>query len=288
MSSATHLKQFIHVADQATLANSFEEEEMSERKPAGEERKVEFLGGAAIDGAPVAYIVVLAAVVVALAFFPMSVVLASGGSFPMYQGILGLVGWVLGPIAGAVSTGIGALIAVFLAPHTAGVPVVTVLAAIVCAFAAGTMVIGEKRKSWWFWVFLYGLISFLYYIGRALFLNGIGLWPVIAGTFVDWSALILFALPTRTLFARWINSKNWGLVIAGLALGTWTVFGLTHATSSAITYHMFNWPEEVWVALIPLIPFENLMRAAVGVVIGGGVIAGLRAIGLVKPEYAIY
>jgi hypothetical protein len=30
------------------------------------------------------------------------------------------------------------------------------------------------------------------------------------------------------------------------------------------------------------------MRAAVGVVIGGGVIAGLRAIGLVKPENAIY
>ncbi len=261
---------------------------MSEETPRGEERQVEFLGGAAIDGAPVAYIVVLAAVVVALSFFPMSVVLASGGSFPMSQGILGLVGWVLGPIAGAVSSGIGALIAVFLAPHTAGVPVVTILGAVVASFAAGTMVIGEERKSWWLPVWIYALVSFLYFTGRALFLNGVGLWPVIAGSFLDWSALILFALPTRTLFAKWIHSKQVGLVVAGLALGTWTVFGLAHVCQSAITYHMFNWPEEIWTMLIPLIPFENVMRAAVGVVIGGGVIAGLRAIGLVKPEHAIY
>ena len=257
---------------------------MSEKIPAGEERKVEFLGGAAIDGAPVAYIVVLAAVVVALSFFPFSVVLASGGSFPMSQGIFGLVGWILGPIAGAVATGIGVLIGGFLAPHTAGVLVVSILGGMTASFAAGCMVFGEKRKGWWVWVFLYGLISYLYFIGRALFLNGIGLWPVIAGSFLDWSGLLLFALPTRTLFGKWINGKNWGLVIAGLALGTWTVFGLAHATSSAITYHMFNWPEEVWTMLIPIIPFENLIRVLIGVVIGGGVIAGLRAIGLVKPE----
>lgn len=261
---------------------------MSEKMPAGEERKVEFLGGAAIDGAPVAYIVVLAAVIVALSFFPFSVVLASGGSFPMSQGIFGLVGWILGPIAGAVAAGVGVLIGGFLAPHTAGVLVVSVLGGVVAAFAAGTMVVGDKRKSWWLWVFLYCLVSYLYFIGRALFLNGIGLWPTLAGSFLDWSALLLFALPTRNLFAKWINGKNWGLVLAGLGLGTWTVFGITHAAQSAITYHMFNWPEEVWTMLIPIIPFENLMRVLIGVVIGGGVIAGLRAIGLVKPENAIY
>ena len=69
---------------------------MSQR-PAGEEREVKFLGGVAIDGAPIAYIVVLAAVVAALSFIPFSVILASGGSFPMSQGIYGLVGWILGP-----------------------------------------------------------------------------------------------------------------------------------------------------------------------------------------------
>ncbi len=261
---------------------------MSEHMPVGEERKVEFLGGAAIDGAPVAYIVVLAAVIVALSFFPFSVVLASGGSFPMSQGIFGLVGWILGPIAGAVASGFGVLIGGFLAPHTAGVLVVSVLGGVVASFAAGTMVVGEKRKGWWLYVFLLGLVALVYYLGRAIFLNGIGLWPAFAGSFIDWSALLLFLLPTRTMFARWINSKNWGLVIAGLGLGTWTVFGIAHVVQSSITYHMFNWPEEVWTVLIPLIPFENLMRVLIGVVIGGGVIAGLRAIGLVKPEHAIY
>jgi hypothetical protein len=261
---------------------------MTEQKPAGEEREVQFLSGATIDGAPVTYIVVLAAVVVALSFFPMSVIVAIGGSFPMSQGVLGLVGWVLGPIAGAVSSGIGALIGIFLAPHTAGIPFIRIWGSVLTSFAAGTMVLGIKRKGWWFWIWLYALVSFLYFIGRALFINGVGLWPVIANSFVDWSALILFALPTRTLFAKWIKSQNWGLVLAGLGLGTWTVFGLTHACLAAITYHMFNWTEEVFILLIPLIPFENLMRAVVGMVIGGGVIAGLRAIGLVKPENAIY
>lgn len=261
---------------------------MSENMPVGEEREVEFLGGANIDGTPVAYIVVLAAVVVALSFFPMSVVLATGGSFPMSQGILALVGWVLGPIAGAVASGIGSLIATFLAPHTAGVPLLTILNAVVASFAAGAMVISDKRKSWWMWIWLYGLLSFLYYIGRAIFINGVGLWPAIAGSFINWSALILYILPTRTLFAKWINSKNWGQVIAGLALGTWSVYGIAHVCQSTISYHMYNWTEEVWVMLIPLIPFENLMRVGVAVVIGGGVIAGLRAIGLVKPEHAIY
>lgn len=261
---------------------------MSENIPVGEERKVEFLGGAAIDGAPVAYIVVLAAVLVALSFFPFSVIMATGGSFPMSQGIFGLVGWILGPIAGAVAAGIGVLIGGFLAPHTAGVLFVSVLGGVMGAFAAGTMVVGDKRKGWWFWVFVYALVSYLYYVGRALFLNGIGLWTVIAGSFLDWSGLLLFALPTRTLFAKWINGKNWGLVLAGLGIGTWTVFGVVHAAQVAIVYHMFNWPAEVWTMLIPIIPFENLMRVLIGVVIGGGVIAGLRSIGLVKPENALY
>lgn len=261
---------------------------MPEQQPIGEERKVEFLGGASIDGAPVAYIVVLATVIVVLSFFPFSVILATGGSFPMSQGIFGLVGWILGPIAGAIAAGIGTLIGAFLAPHTAGILVVRVLGGVVASFSAGTMIVGDKRKGWWFWVFLFCLALYLYYIGRALFLNGIGLWPALAGSFLDWSALILFALPTRRLFAKWINGDNWALVLAGLALGTWTVSGITHAAQSAITYHMFNWPEEVWTMLIPIMPVENLIRVLIGVVIGGGVIAGLRAIGLVKPSQAIY
>lgn len=260
---------------------------MSER-PAGEEREVRFLGGAAIDGAPIAYMVVLAAVVLVLAFIPFSVILALGGTFPLSQGITPLVGWLLGPIAGGIASGIGALLGVFLAPHTAGVPVVSVANAVLASFAAGSMVVGGKRKTWWIPLTIFFIVAFLLFVGRAIVQNGVGLWPAIAGSFVDWSGIVLFALPTRVLFARWIGDKNLAKTALGLFLGTWMIAGLAHCVSAMITYFMFNWPEEVWTMLIPIIPFENLMRCLTGAVIGTGVIAGLRAIGLVKPTEAIY
>ena len=262
---------------------------MEEIKPRGQEREVKNIGGASIDGAPIAYIVVLAAVVTALAFIPFSVVMASGGSFPMNQGIFGLIGWVLGPIAGAVSSGIGALIGVFVAPHTAGVWFVTVIGAIVTSFAAGVMgTQNRKRKAWWIGVVVVTLIAFGIYVGRAILVNGIRLqWAVLA-TFVNWSSLLLFILPTRNLVVKWIGSKNLVFVAIGLALGTWISFGIAHTVQNAFTYTMFNWPEEVWVMLSSIIPIEFLSRCAIGAVIGTGVIAGLRAIGLVKPSEGVY
>lgn len=256
--------------------------------PSGKEREVEFLGGAAIDGAPVAYVVVLAAVVAALCFIPFSVVLASGGSFPMAEGIFPLVGWILGPIAGAVASGIGRVIGVFAAPHTAGVPAVSVWMAMVGSFAAGSMVIKGNRKSWWIPLTVLFVIEWLLFAGRAVVQNGVSVWGAIAGSFLDWSGILLFALPTRTLASRWLKSENIGLVAAGLFLGTWMITGISHVSSAVITYFMFNWPEDVWVMLIPIIPMENLFRCLTGTVIGTGVIAGMRAIGVVKPENAIY
>lgn len=261
---------------------------MSE-KPLGQEREVKNVGGASIDGAPIAYIVVLAAVVTALAFIPFSVVMATGGSFPMNQGVFGLIGWVLGPIAGAISSGIGALIGVFVAPHTAGVWFITVIGAIVTSFAAGCMgTKNQSRKAWWLWVTIIAIIGFAVYVGRAIFVNGIGFqWAVLA-TIVNWSSIILFILPTRNLVAKWVGSKNLVLVAIGLALGTWICFGIGHTVQNAFSYTMFNWPEEVWVMLSSIIPIEFLSRCAIGAVIGTGVIAGLRAIGLVKPTEGIY
>ena len=78
-----------------------------------------------------------------------------------------LIGWVLGPIAGAVASGIETLIGVFIAPHTAGVAPVSVYGAIVASFAAGTMVTGGKRKNWWIIAGVIGVVSYLYFGGRA-------------------------------------------------------------------------------------------------------------------------
>jgi len=256
--------------------------------PSGEERQVKFLGGAAIDGAAVSYIIAFAAVVAVLSFIPFSVVLATGGSFPISQGIWPLVGWILGPIAGTVANGVGTLIGIFVAPQTAGVPFITMLSALSGSFAAGCMVLGAKRNKWWIPVAIVSVVLYLLYIGRALFVNGVSLYAAIAGSIGDWSGILLFILPTRILFAKWVNSKNIGLLSLGLFLGTWMICGIYQTVQDTIGYWMYNWPEEVWIMLIPIIPVETAFRCLVAVVIGNGVIGGLRAIGLVKPEHAIY
>jgi hypothetical protein len=256
--------------------------------PLGEEREVKFLGGTAIDGAPVAYIVVLAAVVTGLAFVPLSAVIGSGKSFPMSQAIYPLIGWILGPIAGAAANAIGALIGVLLAPHTTTVPAATVLGALLGGLGAGSMAIGGSRKHWWLGVGALGLQVFAAYAGRAVLQNGVGIGPVVLGSFIDWSALLLFLLPTRKLAAQWIGGQDLGKVAAGLFLGTWIVAGLTHLLSATIVYYVLNWPAPVWAAMAPVAPIEHVVRSIVGTVIGAGVIAGLRAIGLVKPKHAVY
>ena len=257
--------------------------------PDAEERQIRYLGSAAIDGAPIAYIVVLAAVTTALAFIPVSFVLGSGGGgIPLSSGIFPLLGWLLGPIAGGVSSCIGTVIGVFLAPYTAGIPAASMWGSALASFAAGAMVLTPNRRLWWLWLTLFGLISLLLLTNRAIFQNGVTPSTVFLGTFIDWSALLLFALPTRTLCVRWIGSQNIRWVAVGLFLGTWIASGLAHLNLMAITYFIFNWPQEVWLALIPLIPFEHLIRCVTGTVIGTGVISGLRAIELVKPREAIY
>jgi hypothetical protein len=261
----------------------------TESSPEGIERKILPLESTNIDGAPVAYVVIMAAVITVLSFIPFSLILGSVGSFPLSQGVLGLVGWVLGPVAGGVASGVGTLIGIFLAPHTAGpVPVVRFLGSVFASFAAGAMVLGEKRRYWWIPLAVYAALSYGYFVGRAIILNGVNPSTAIATTFINWSALLLFVLPTRKIIAGWVHSTQFHKLVLGLAFGTWMIYGITHACQSAIIYHIQNYPEEVWLTLIPIIPFENLVRAAVGMVIGSGVITGLRAIGLVKPQNALY
>ncbi|ACK65804.1 conserved hypothetical protein [Rippkaea orientalis PCC 8801] len=255
--------------------------------PEGEEREIKTLGGASLDGTPLDYIVVLAAVVTVLSFIPFSITLGSGGLFPMSQGIFPLLGWLLGPVAGAVASGIGTLIGSFLAPHTAGLPLISIWGAVVASFTAGSMSSAKGRKYWWFLLTLMFIIQFFLYVRQALN-NGVSPLTIIGGSFINWSGLLLLILPTRSLIVRCISSQKSGLVTLGLFFGTWMVMGLSHLSCVVITYYMYNWPEETWLFLIPIMPLENFVRSLVGAFIGIRVISGLRAIGLLKPKQAIY
>lgn len=257
--------------------------------PLGEEREVKALGGVTIDGAPVTYIVTLAAVVAVLGFIPFSVVLGLGGSFPMSQGVTPLVGWLLGPIAGAIASGIGRTVSSFAAPYTSIYgPSASIWGTAIASFAAGSMVTKGPRSWWWMPLSLLFVVEFGLLIGRATLVNGVAVQIAILTLFVNWSAILLFVLPTRTLFARWIGSEDLRRVTAGLFFGTWMIAGLSHLSVTVILYYIVNWPAEVWATLIPVIPVEHFFRCLIGAVIGVGVIAGLRSIGLVKPTEAIY
>lgn len=258
-----------------------------EQIPSGQERKVKTMGSAAIDGTPIAYIIVLAAVVTVLAFVPFSVVLGSGKGIPLSQSVYPLLGWLLGPIAGALASGIGTLIGIFLAPYTAGVPAVAIWGALIASFAAGMMAIAHNRPDWRLGLVLLFCLELVAYAYLAI-RNGIPVNTFIAGAFIDWSAILLFVLPTRTWFAKLIGSDNFIKVAIGIFGGTWTACGLAHLSQVPFTYYLFSWPETVWNVLIPIIPVENAMRGLSGAVIGTGVILGLRAINLVKPKEAIY
>jgi hypothetical protein len=113
-------------------------------------------------------------------------------------------------------------------------------------------------------------------------------WAALLGSTINASALLLFVLPTRTLFVRWMRSEKPALRAAGLFLGTWTVAGISHLCTAVIVYQVFDWPQAVWIAIAPIAPLEHALRSLVGAVIGSGVIAGLRATGLLRPEHARY
>jgi hypothetical protein len=258
-------------------------------EPTGIEREVRPLSRVSIDGAPVTYIVVLAAVAAALAFVPFSTLLAFGGSFPISQGVFPLIGWLLGPVGGALASGVGRFAGAFLAPLTAGpIPLISAWSAAVGGFAAGAMAPREGRRWWWIPLTGLFLVMWLALVARAVLVNGVGLGIVLMYTLVNWSSILLFALPTRTLFVRWIEGDNLGLLSLGLFLGTWTIAGISHLAANSPYYFIYNLPAEVMIPLFPIIPMENAFRGLIGAVIGTGVITGLRAIGLVKPTQATY
>lgn len=258
--------------------------------PSGEERKVESLSIATIDGAPLSYIVSLAAVVAVLAMvpIPISIVISTGRNFPMSQSIYPLVGWVLGPVAGAVANAIGAIIGVIVAPYTTSSAPATVFGAALGGLAAGAMVLTGPRRYWWIPLSIVFLILYALYAGRAVVVNRAPWINVALGSFINWSALLLFILPTRRHLTRLLQHADLKQVGIGLFGGTWMIAGLVHLSTAAIVYAIQNWPAELWLVIAPLAPIEQTLRCLAGTAIGLGVIGGLRATGVVRPTHAVY
>ncbi len=260
----------------------------SNAAPHGEERRVQPSAAATVDGAPIAYVIVLAAVVAALSFvpIPISAVLGFGGTFPLSQAVYPLVGFILGPWAGALAAGIGRVIGILVAPHTASTGLLSTVVAIVTAWAGGVLV--QKKGSLWVWPPVVWALAFVAYVGRGLTVD-VSLGLALASTLVNWLSILLWLSPLRALVRGWIADQSPARLAIGLALGSWIVNTGSFLVANAMFYNLLSqWPAIQWKALIGVSPVEHVFRAVVGTVVGLGVILGLRAIGLVKPAKAGY
>lgn len=257
-------------------------------KVLGVEREVRFLGSAAIDGAPIAYVIVLSAVIAVLSFIPFSIAVAAGNSFPMSQGIYPLMGWLLGPWGGAIAAGSGTLVGIFLAPHTAGIPLVSIGGALTAPIFASLMAPGKSQWRPWLVLCVVILLETYLFYEQAIYRNGVRPLIFVLSYLSEFVGMTLFILPSRQWIGRLIASPDLKAVALGLFLGTWSSTALMMLGESVVSYYLINWPEAVFIMFIPIIPLETIARSAIGAVIGTGVISGLRTMALVKPRRAIY
>jgi predicted membrane protein len=254
---------------------------------AGRERTIVFHDAATIGGAPVAFVVVLATVVAVLSFIPFSIVLSGGSSFPMAQGVYSFNGWMLGPWAGFVASAIGSLVGVFLAPHTAGIPWLSVTGAGLAALYAASLKPTGRQALWLLLsVGTIGGWTSFYYV--AVHLNGVDPAVFIVAYLTHIFSTVLFLSPARTWIGRLIASPDLRRVSIGVFFGTWIAASLMMFYMSWLSYLILTWPEEVFYIFFVMVPLENLARSFIGAIIGTGVIAGLRAMTLVKPPQAMF
>lgn len=240
-----------------------------------------------IFGAPVSYIALLAAVTAVLQLIPFSVVLGAGISFPLSLAVTGLVGILLGPWAGAVAVAIGSGIGVMIAPHTAWLGPLTVLVMVVTPIASGLIVNGKRH-----WVGLYLIVASLVWWGLFIATNGFP--QVWTSLLQPWRYLIpgllLFVPVINEKAIRFLKSDNRLAMGVSLAYIIWVSGSVDHTLSSIIgNLILFRMPEEVWSFLtLYIIGAERGVLALVGMVIGLGVMVGLRQMGMTKPEMGVW
>ena len=240
-----------------------------------------------IYGAPISYVALLAAVTAVLQLIPFSVVLGPGISFPLSLATGGLMGILLGPWAGAIAVLIGGVIGVLIAPHTAFLGPLTILVLIMAPLASGLIVTGRR------------------YIVGAFLIGAAVVWWIlyIATDGMPEDRLVLlfpwrYLIPGILLFVPVLNNKAVRLLRSenrlalGAALGyiIWISLQADHTISSIVgNLILFPLPEEVYrFLLLFIIGAERGALTLVGVVIGLGVIFGLRRMGIQKPEQGVW
>jgi hypothetical protein len=260
---------------------------MSVGVPKGEKREVTGLGAVAIGGTPVAYVAIMAAIVVAFAFVPASIVIGGAGQgWPAHDILHPLIGLLLGPIAGPIASIIGIFIGNALAPYTSLGPWAMLMGAM-SSFSVG--MVAQRGKMYWLIPWLITLILHGVYFFQASGQGvGVALW--FSNTFLITLGLILIIIPqVRDWAVAAVQSEKvtWQ---TGVALYILFLFGSTAGIQAAwvVWYAQNPWPAEAWPSIVPSVMLERGIFPLIGTLIALGVIAALRRSSFVKPKMAGY
>jgi hypothetical protein len=186
-----------------------------------------------------------------------------------------------------VASGAGTVVGIFLAPHTAGVPwISTVGAASAPLYAAA--IVPRGRRLLGAVLSVAAILWIVLYWQHAIVRNGVSPRIVVYASASNLFAVALFISPARRWMGRLIVDPDLKKVALGLFFATWTASALMMAEEAVPTYYLLNWPQAVFEIFIPVIPLEQTVRSFIGMIIGTGVIAGLRAMAIVKPAAASY
>ena len=249
--------------------------------PKGAERDVSTSRRITIGGAPISYVALFAAAIGVTALIPFAILLSTGQSFPFSEFLIPLCGIVLGPVGGFVAGLVGGFIGLAIAPYTAPNGILAPLTPALGAMAVGFLVQRNKR-AWWGTAILATALGI--FTIKGIVINGVRPWWLIGAVAVAWISLIIELTPLRSLAAAWLRSKNFGLVTGGLVVMSFLGTSTAMIVNNMIGFFLFEIPNDIWPAFIPLVQTERSIVTVGATIIGLGVIAGLRQLRMVRPS----
>lgn len=253
---------------------------MTEQAPKGTQREVSTERRITIGGAPVSYVALFAAAIGVTALIPFAVLISTGQAFPFSEFVVPLCGIILGPIGGFVAGLVGGIIGLAIAPYTAPNGILAPLTPALGAMAAGFLVQRDKRA--WYGTAILAVALGVFTV-KGIVINGVAPhWNILA-VLVAWISLVLQLTPLRGLAAKWLRSTNLGAVAAGLVVICFMGTSTAMIVNNAIGFFLFQIPNDVWPAFVPVVQSERTMVTIGSTIIGLGVIAGLRRLRMVKP-----
>jgi hypothetical protein len=236
------------------------------------------LGPGAINGVPVAYLAIWAAIYAVAAILP-AIPLIGGGTFGAQEFILVIAGIIFGPIAGLVAAIVGGIIASLIAPATAYFGLGTFISPAIGALSAGLLM---KNRVWSRAIVLALLIVML--VAWPLFpaTSAIGSYVYRHWALFPMDLTAIVGVAVSPWAVRQIKTFDPKRVWMGVAIIGWTAYMVNHVAISL--GYSFLYPEgpQQWVFswTSGAVPLQRIALTVVATIVGTALVVGLHRAGI--------